>query len=825
MLSLLKTFIEQLRGTGSNPVEVGDEQSVLFEVLKELWRRGLGERCQSLVRRAGEVVEEEKARGEQPATREPQMRSSKGKAKANTAGQATSRKEQVIEDGDAMDVDSAAAVADSAQALVAAAEAASESQAEAARIQAKLDKKEAKRKRQEAAKAKAAAAAAAEAAQTQASLPSSAQGRVRAQEPNAEQLPSGPVASASNPLTTSAGTPAASQRSSASGDKPRRNRLGKKEKAELRAAVASSSAEPSPQSSPAPQSPAFNRSAALEVRPSPLAQSNEQAAGIKVSDTQVQPDNDMSAPRGPTAAQHLESSPAFAIKQSASQFDQDRPPAPSSEFATAEEDGSGSEPDTIDDEPTPVAMDVDQPPSQQANGATPLASPAVKRLAPALEIRELPPTPDRSVDGEVPGSATSTSSSRRHRKSMSSVMSSDEDPEELALSLRAHASPARNREQPLHPSPLAQAVALPTSSSEKADMIEDENAATRKPEQQERAAEAAPVASEEASVQQQSLRPEDIPLPPSPTGSDLDMSVAPPPLRRLETIGGDEDSGSDSSSDDSSSESEESDGDTPVKPPHPRRTSLHRVATDAFGKPGSARKPRSSLAKVTSPSMNRSSQGGAAEEEDDFDQLLSQTQPKSRLSLAHILHAEADDDDEGARLNRLAGGEDEDDDDAASSHFSAVGESREISPQPLANGTSNRKSRDSSEYPDSAEEEVSEAGQDVDVGASNSPVPPSTALQPRQVASRRLSDIASVASSQLPDGPGEFDLSNESQSQDDAFKSVADGDTSVEESQFVGLRQREGTPLFNPASQLQEVTTPSANPLESSQCESARDRF
>lgn len=814
MLALLQTFMEQFRGHGRD--ERLDEQGVLFEVLQEVWRKGLGERLERLVAKAGEVVKAEQANV---------GTSRKGKEKAMTQqdGMDVDEPEQPGDERPQNDTqEQADGVQETAQA-----EAQARAEADASAVRAKLEKKEAKRRRRELKKQAEAAERARQAesdavpGQKEASVgkengEDSDEASGPQESPQTSAAPAQNVPPASAPRATTRTD--ASQQSSASGDKPRRKRLGKKEKAELRAAaLANSSAEPSRQSSPTGANvTADNEAQRVEQEP-PVVDPPSSAAtvvppvdtAVKQSESQRDPPPPSSSaymPQPPSPSLRAPSSPAQrTFKESESQREEEdqrqrHPPPPSSEFATAEEDAG--EPDTEDDGEARMNgdMEVDEPMPKPSNGEAAKASPsALSRLGPALEINEQPPTPERENPGESP-------TSRKHSRSMSSAASSEEDPEELALSLRIHASPARSREQPLPRSPLGQTLA-----------VASEDPASSSPDVPQ-----PPPAAQTPASAQQSVRPEDVPLPPSPTGSEPDIA-APPPLRRLETIGGD-DSDSDSSSDESSSESDDDDeyGNTPVKPSHPRRTSLHRVASDAFGKPQSARKPRSSLAKVTSPLVNKSSQPDV-EEEDDFDQLLSQSQPRSRLSLAHVLPV----DTEEKGVNGADEDADDDDDDEASSHFSPVEESREPTPRPAKHGLAHRKSRDSSEYPESEPEQQQEAASSLPTAeqaqSSSSDQPPQQAatssakLSAAQSAGRRLSDIASVSSSQAAEGPFDFDLSNDSQSQD-AFKPLRSA-AQAEESQFVGNQERDEMPLFNEASQLQEIEQPSANPLESSQSE------
>ncbi|SCV72058.1 BQ2448_4752 [Microbotryum intermedium] len=250
-----------------------------------------------------------------------------------------------------------------------------------------------------------------------------------------------------------------------------------------------------------------------------------------------------------------------------------------------------------------------------------------------------------------------------------SAFSSEDDPEEIELSLKTHASPRKGRPLSLDPEVQSEEDSEPLTEDDDAeeeeevegDVNENENEhkeekptekKSEKKEQQpeiehEDTVKADAQAQDEASVEEDiepsspttsaavplpsqpsPVDPVNIPLPPSPS--------PPPPIR---TIGHDDDSDASSSSNDDDSDSSSSSTASNRAYRKPSRPSIGAAATSTFGSPASMRKNRakrrSSPLKTSSLAQNLSSTGPEvdkdAEIEEDIDELLSQPVPKSAV--------------------------------------------------------------------------------------------------------------------------------------------------------------------------------------------------
>lgn len=842
LASTIQLFLTQLRGTGRG----GEQETAMKEVFKAVLRiEGLegemgrmwdearrevrkatrkGKKVNKKGRRKGAEGSEEDEREETAAVQSKSQSKGKGKAKESLSTQE-----------DAMDVDvepvTQKAKKDEQPSSSAADIKEQQLQADTAALADKLARKQAKRAAQELKRAEAERLKKAEderklAAAAAVPLPSSSPPA-----PAAKALPP-PPPSVPVPAPTALPLPAASLPNGvasaapkSSPAKPVRNRLGKREKEELRRS--SQSAVPTI-SAPATAAPIAKEVPVVEA----VQEQAQPQADVMEVDEEVAPVVAASAPAEVEAA----------VEAAPEKMDVDAAPA-SSPAAVVNGDLSSSP------EPTPAA-------------AVPAEEEEVDGLLPT---QDEPPRTEPAAVVASPSTifrAASVSMSARP-----SVASSEEDPEELALSLREHCSPARKTAE------------LPVVAMEEAeDELEGQGSPTPRQEDKEGEQQPQPSSSYQPAPISEDLyappsaaqpsssssiskpKPEEVPLPPSRSASpeeEDERAAPPPPLRRHETIGGNDDDSDSSSSDDSSSDEQSSDDElvtaAPTRP-KVKRTSLSAISAAAFGKPGTPR-ARSGLGQsVTSPRRNLSqlsnghSQRGG--EEDEFDQLLSQSQPRKRLSLAHVLP------DDSSRTQTAD--EREDEDDGASSHFSPVASSVEGTPR--AGKGKARAGRESSEEPDTVDEDEAEDrtiardvvahsavnGEDALSSPANAQADPeqatptssamvnghSTSSQPSTTQPRQalLTAIGSVASSQAGELP-EFEVDTQSQAQRTPVLPEAAEAQEVEQSQSQWEPVQKDAPLFletqEPSqsqsgageSQLREVEGESMDPLDQTQSE------
>ncbi|KAK4048251.1 hypothetical protein OIO90_005870 [Microbotryomycetes sp. JL221] len=491
--SVLQVFLHEMRGTGNQLLESGP----LYEVVKDLCRKGLGDKLEKMIQAARREIMTERSAS-------------------------TPRTEGAIESGIEADVESAA-------------EPALDVNNKSKSVIDKTAKKATKRERQQAVQ-KQKQCATEEAATTQSEAEPVDSDAV---EP---ELATGDVSMADAAPSSPSNT--------TNGEKRRRMRLGKREKAQLRAfASGDSSRQSSVPASSQPQSP--------------VASGLAPAAPIILPATNVVPDSAAEEEDGDDdvhAQSVVPESPARAPATPINDMDMD---VEEQETKTA-----------ANDKPQTVAVD------------------------------------ESNSDKEEPETPTTP---RQRRQSSEAQATSDAD-SEIVAALLSPRRPARKVPLPNdNPTDLAATSAGVEDTSNASDDASDDEAAGQP--------------NNEAII-----RPQDIPLPPSPSPEAED--ALPHPQQPLKTIGQRDDDGDSSSSSDSDSESS-SDDDKPAPSATARskRRSLYAVATAAFDTPDAARRrPRVSLPAILSNGselchpLTQSANAASYDDDDEIDQLLSQTQ-------------------------------------------------------------------------------------------------------------------------------------------------------------------------------------------------------
>lgn len=334
--------------------------------------------------------------------------------------------------------------------------------------------------------------------------------------------------------------------------------------------------------------------------------------------------------------------------------------------------------------------------------------------------------------------------------------SSEDDPEELALSLREHCSPAK---------PAAASLPSPSRTSPEP---HDEELAVPSP----------------AQVQQTFAA--SIPLPPSP------------PPQPLPTIGADDSDDSSSASDDSDSSDEDSSEEeldiATVLSRANKRKSLGAVANDAFGTPGSKR--RSSMASTIVLGSPASRTPSRVHEDEDEDFLRLSQGPgtagrqRSALGLSSFLPDNDDEVDNGDEADK-------------ESVFSEIVDDDDEAPsKKVANGKGKRIDTDTSddENEDATAEGVLPASQPVDMALEAGPdaFDDDAPLATQAVKSQprfRLSEIGDTSSQ---DGQADevlFQLNDEGTQLVEANGGAPGEAESDEETQLHG-KATSATPLF-----------------------------
>ncbi|KAK4047148.1 hypothetical protein OIV83_005600 [Microbotryomycetes sp. JL201] len=283
--------------------------------------------------------------------------------------------------------------------------------------------------------------------------------------------------------------------------------------------------------------------------------------------------------------------------------------------------------------------------------------------------------------------------------------------------------------------------------------------------------------------EQHALRPQDIPLPPSPS-PETDDQAAKAPLR---TIGQrDGSSSSDSDSDSDSSEDDERAATTKVN--KPKRKSLFAITNDAFGTPGSAkRRPRVSMTDsgVKKPSV-------VDDNDDEIDELMSQSQPAPSTARQVLLEAERPVVDSGSDRSTPAPPSHDSSPEAPAVRKSPVKkmgsddepetEDDDVIAKPATVPTGDvvgieelSATVDNDQEPDSVTANGNEPEQQT---VANAAPEPEAVTEPEQTEQStqpnalpaRLTDIAETESSQV--GEAKFDVEDDTESQD-AFKKAA----------------------------------------------------
>lgn len=346
--------------------------------------------------------------------------------------------------------------------------------------------------------------------------------------------------------------------------------------------------------------------------------------------------------------------------------------------------GDSSEPETVDDEDESVKEAVVEPKEAQVVVKAPEQAIAIEEES-AAEEEVMKDSEIEETDVEEKGKLSASEAgdieegeeeeedelettpsqllpARQRLKSREqSTVSSDDDPDELALSLSQHVS---KHATPYRPSPLVHSSQVGTDSGdEQPQRAEDESEGEKQDGSSATGSrQSTPIRQDVPSHSQPLLGPLKSTVTPT-----LTPVVAPIPVNRiptpahpahLQTIGGAGSDSDSSSSDDS--DSDDSDSDEEDRPVVAKRSrpSIGALAAEAFGK---VPKPRTLVfagtpAKVASQAM---------EVDEDFDQLLSQSLPQG-VSLSAFLPAEDKEEDDAV---------------SRSSRFSSVAtESRETTP-------------------------------------------------------------------------------------------------------------------------------------------------
>ncbi|KAI5479250.1 hypothetical protein MNV49_003944 [Pseudohyphozyma bogoriensis] len=461
-----------------------------------------------------------------------------------------------------------------------------------------------------------------------------------------------------------------SESAASSRSRPLRKRLGKKEKAELRAqsaalsspvkaasfvveapvpkATAVNGAKPSPER--APKEAPIVVEEGMNIDPAPAEDEIEDSEVERVqAKEQAEEIEEVDELEGATQRDREEALAARLAKPSPE-------PIESAEPSEAEEESETIvEPDTIDDpetivEPEPEVNDV--PAASRADSPVLEVNDEVDSSTHLSRDASTPPPPPPEPVTEVdkillpaleinPGTASPTSA-----RTKESSPSSAEDEEELALSLSQHASPAQPS-RPLPP-PFSINGAIPSLNAPASPS-------------------AAPSALPLAPIQEEAVPAVTPPSPPRAAQSPSKPLV----VDDTERIGDSDDSSDESSSSDSDSDSD-SDNDTQLRPFQSRsvgvrgRRSLGAIAEDVFGK--SSAKKRLSLAAPPKPRLSQVFPAYA--DEDDEEAALKRLMSGSQLSRASEV------------LDKAEEGDAAEEDDDAKSTFSSV-PSRETTPRPV----------------------------------------------------------------------------------------------------------------------------------------------